>query len=128
VIAIDTSAIIAVLQLEPAAAAFTRCMEEADGGCLSAVSLQGRRGDTVAWALLDRLLRDLGLEIVAHDAELARIASEAFLRFGKGRHPARLNCGDCDSYALARKFDLPLLFKGADFARTDIVPALPEPA
>lgn len=134
-IAVDTSAIIAILQLEPEAAVFTRCMQEADSGCLSAVSLQealmvlaGRRGDTVAWAPLDRMLRDLELEIVAHDKELARIASNAFLRFGKGRHPARLNCGDCASYALAKSRNIPLLFKGTDFARTDIVPALATPA
>ena len=68
------------------------------------------------------------LEIVAHDRELAHIAREAFLRFGKGRHPARLNCGDCASYALAKSLNIPLLFKGGDFAKTDIVPALAAPA
>lgn len=56
------------------------------------------------------------------------IARDAFLRFGKGRHPARLNCGDCASYALAKSLNIPLLFKGADFAKTDIVPALAAPA
>ncbi|HME26643.1 MAG TPA: type II toxin-antitoxin system VapC family toxin [Acetobacteraceae bacterium] len=134
-IAVDTSAIIAVVQLEPEAVQFTRCMEEADSGCLSAVSLQealmvlaGRRGDTAVWALLDQMIRDLELEIVSHDAALARIASDAFLRFGKGRHPARLNCGDCASYALAKSRDIPLLFKGDDFAKTDIIPALAAPA
>lgn len=129
------SAIIAILQLEPEAASFVRCIEEAGTACVSAVSLQealmvlaGRRGDTAAWDPLDRMIRDLELEIVTHDAELARIASEAFLRFGKGRHPARLNCGDCASYALAKKYNMPLLFKGTDFAKTDIVPALATPA
>ena len=77
---------------------------------------------------LDTLIRAAELEIVAHDGKLARLASEAFLRFGKGRHPARLNCGDCASYALAKSRNIPLLFKGGDFARTDIVPALPAPA
>jgi ribonuclease VapC len=135
VIAVDTSAIIAVVQLEPEAVRFTRCMEEADSGCLSAVSLQealmvlaGRRGDTVVWVLLEQMIRDLELEVVAHDAGLARIASDAFFRFGKGRHPARLNCGDCASYALAKSRNIPLLFKGGDFAKTDIVPALAAPA
>jgi ribonuclease VapC len=52
------------------------------------------------------------------------MARDAFLRFCKGRHPARLNCGDCASYALARKYGIPLLFKGGDLAKTDIVPAL----
>jgi ribonuclease VapC len=54
----------------------------------------------------------------------ALIAREAFLRFGKGRHPTRLNCGDCASCALAKRYAVPLLFKGGDFARTDIVPAI----
>jgi ribonuclease VapC len=110
-------------------------MEEAESGCLSAVSLQealmvlaARRGDKAAWVPLERIINDLELEVVAHSAELARIAGEAFLRFGKGRHPARLNCGDCASYALARFRNIPLLFKGADFTRTDIVPVLRAPA
>ena len=55
------------------------------------------------------------------------LAREAFLRFGKGRHPAGLNCGDCASYALAKSLNIPLLFKGGDFAMTDIVPALAAP-
>jgi ribonuclease VapC len=68
------------------------------------------------------------VKIMPHDAELARMARDAFLRFCKGRHPARLNCGDCASYALAKKYNIPLLFKGADFSGTDIVPALAAPA
>ena len=77
---------------------------------------------------LDEFIRDMQLEIVAHTANSPEIAREAFLRFGKGRHPARLNCGDCASYALAKSLNIPLLFKGADFAKTDIVPALAAPA
>lgn len=134
-IAVDTSAIIAILRLEPEAGAFSRRIEEAATVSMSAVSLQeasmvlaGRQADAVAWSELDRILRDMEVEIIPHDAELAHIAREAFLRFGKGRHPARLNCGDCASYALARKYGIPLLFKGADFAQTDIVAALPAPA
>jgi ribonuclease VapC len=61
--------------------------------------------------------------VVPQDRLLAEIAREAFLRFGKGRHPARLNMGDCAAYALARSRGLPLLFKGADFSKTDIVAA-----
>jgi ribonuclease VapC len=135
VIAVDTSAIIAILRLEPEAAPFVKRMEEAAAVCMSAVSLQeasmvlaGNRGDAVAWSELDRVIRDMELEIIPHNAELARIAREAFLRFGKGRHPAQLNCGDCASYALAKGRGVPLLFKGVDFARTDIVPALAAPA
>jgi ribonuclease VapC len=135
VIAVDTSAIIAVVQLEPEATAFTRCMEQAGAVCISAVSLQevltvaaGRRGDAAAWEPIEQVVRDLELEIVAHTEALARIASNAFLRFGKGRHPAGLNFGDCASYALAKSLNVPLLFKGTDFAQTDIVPALVAPA
>ena len=108
-IAVDTSAVIAILQNEPETAAFLRCITESETTVLSAVSLQeasmvlaGRHADATAWKELDRIILDLELEIVAHGAELARIAREAFLRFGKGRHPARLNCGDCASYALAK--------------------------
>jgi ribonuclease VapC len=135
VIAVDASAIVAILRLEPEAAAFSRRMEEAAAVCMSAVSLQeasmvlaGRTADAEAWLELDRIIRDLEVEVIPHNADLARIARDAFLRFGKGRHPARLNCGDCASYALATKFGIPLLFKGADFSKTDIVPALPTPA
>ena len=74
------------------------------------------------------LIVRIRLETVAYTQELAAIAREAFLRFGKGRHPARLNCGDCASYALAKSLNIPLLFKGGDFAKTDIVPALAAPA
>ena len=90
--------------------------------------IAGRTGSDAAWQKLDELIRDAELEVVAHDCRLAQIAREAFLRFGKGRHPARLNCGDCASYALAKSLNIPLLFKGADFAKTDIVPALATPA
>ena len=90
--------------------------------------MAGRLRDETVWQALDELIRDTPIEIVAHSRELAEIGRLAFIRFGKGRHPARLNCGDCASYALAKQRNIPLLFKGADFARTDVVPALPAPA
>jgi ribonuclease VapC len=134
VIAVDTSAIIAMIFGEPDADVFRRRMAM-EPACLSAVSLQeasmvtaGRLRDALAWVQLDDLIHNTPLEVVAHDRNLAQIARDAFLRFGKGRHPARLNCGDCASYALAKSLGIPLLFKGGDFARTDIVPALPTPA
>jgi len=134
VIAVDTSALIAILFAEPEAEAFQRRIS-LEPVCLSAVSLQeasmvvaGRLHDETAWQELDELISDTPIEIVAHDRELAEISRLAFVRFGKGRHPARLNCGDCASYALAKKREIPLLFKGADFTQTDIVPALPTPA
>lgn len=73
---------------------------------------------------LDNLLDELGIELVPFDEPQARESQRAFIRFGKGRHPAGLNFGDCISYALARSMGLPLLFKGDDFAKTDVVPAL----
>jgi ribonuclease VapC len=60
---------------------------------------------------------------VAQDAGLTEAAREAFLRYGKGRHPAGLNLGDCASYAVAKTHNLPLLFKGNDFSQTDLTPA-----
>jgi ribonuclease VapC len=135
VIAVDTSAIIAILQFEPEATALLRCISEADMACLAAVSLHeasmvvaGRTSDAEAWQDLDALIMTCSMATVPYTQELASIAREAFLRFGKGRHPARLNCGDCASYALAKSLNIPLLFKGADFAKTDIVPALATPA
>jgi ribonuclease VapC len=134
-IAIDSSAIIAILRAEPDGTQLSDAIADAEAACLSAVSLQessmvlaGREGGAAEWMPLDELLRDMNIEIVPYDAGLATIARDAFLRFGKGRHPARLNCGDCASYALAKSRNIPLLFKGVDFARTDIVPALAAPA
>ncbi len=67
---------------------------------------------------------DYKLMFVPFDERMIRIAQEAFLRYGKGRHPAKLNFGDCMSYALAKALDVPLLYKGEDFAATDIESAL----
>jgi ribonuclease VapC len=134
-IVIDTSAVVSILQDEPEAAAFLRCISEADSAYLSAVSFQeaamvlaGRARDATAWQELDAIIMAYSIAIMPYDEDQALIAREAFLRFGKGRHPARLNCGDCASYALAKKYNIPLLFKGVDFAKTDIVPALAAPA
>jgi ribonuclease VapC len=130
-IVVDTSAIVAILRNEPEKNRFVDAILAAAPRFMSAVSLQeagmvtaGRSGDDAIWQLLDALLVLLDMESVAHDAALARIAREAFLRFGKGRHPARLNFGACAAYALARANDLPLLFKGEDFTKTDIVAAV----
>jgi ribonuclease VapC len=71
-------------------------------------------------ALLDRFLRDFGVVPVVFGEQHWREALDAFRRFGKGRHPASLNFGDCLSYATARLADHPLLFVGDDFSRTDI--------
>ncbi len=72
---------------------------------------------------LDELLGAAAVRSVAVDSAQANLAREAFARFGKGRARARLNLGDCFSYALARAMDRPLLFKGDDFGHTDVTPA-----
>src|SRR4051794_33293459 len=122
---------IAILRSEPEKDRFVDTILAASSRFMSAVNLQeagmviaGRFGDDAVWEPLDALLARLEIEIVAHDAALATIAREAFLRFGKGRHPAGLNFGDCAAYALAKTNNLPLLFKGGDFIQTDIVSAV----
>ena len=126
-ITVDTSALIAILRREPEADRFIRAISTASGCVLSAVSdmeasivLAGRHGSSTAWFSLDELVAAAAMAIVPHDAELALAAREAFLRFGKGRHPAALNLGDCAAYAVAKNRSLPLLFKGNDFPATDI--------
>jgi ribonuclease VapC len=74
-------------------------------------------------AVLDRFLDEVGAEIVPIDADVGRRAVAAFERFGKGRHPAALNMGDCFAYACAQRLQVPLLFKGVDFPLTDIAVA-----
>ena len=129
-IVVDSSALVAILRREPEADRFLRLIIGAAECLLSAVSLLeismvllGRNGDAIAWEGLDALIARVPIEIVPHDAALAAAARTAFLRYGKGRHPAALNLGDCASYALARSRMLPLLFKGDDFAATDLIAA-----
>jgi ribonuclease VapC len=127
VIVIDSSALIAILRREPEADGFLQIVAEAVSCLLSSVSLletsmvlAGRTGDATSWTELDALIARARIEVVAQDAELTEAARAAFLRYGRGRHPAALNLGDCASYALAKHYDVPLLFKGADFPRTDL--------
>ncbi len=79
---------------------------------------------TKPWDRLDSLVFEAHIEIVSFDAEQAALARAAYLKYGKGRHAAGLNFGDCASYALAKSKGVPLLYKGGDFAKTDIVSAL----
>jgi ribonuclease VapC len=127
VIVVDSSALVAILRREPEADRFMRIMAEAAGCLLSSVNLletsmvlAGRTGDATAWADLDELIARAGIEIVPQDAAQASTAREAFLRYGKSRHAAGLNFGDCAAFALAKQQDLPLLFKGDDFCRTEL--------
>jgi ribonuclease VapC len=130
-IAIDTSAIIAILQSEPERDQFFDRIADAPKRLISAVSvleasmvMQGRRG-AGGISNLFGLLRFVDAEIVPFDREQSQVALDAFIRYGKGHHPkARLNMGDCASYALAHSRRLSLLFKGQDFAATDTVSAV----
>jgi len=127
---IDTLAIVAILRQEPEASMFASALVEAEQRLLSAVSyteasivVGSRRGDP-GLDDLRRLVRDAGLEIIPVDVGQAEAASRAYRRFGRGYHPARLNFGDCFAYALAMETGEPLLFKGDDFARTDVARCL----
>ncbi len=129
-IVVDSSALIAILRREPEADSFLQTIATSDGCLLSSVSLletsmvlAGRTGDADFWTELDALIARAAIEVVAQNAELAEVARRIFLRYGKGRHPAGLNLGDCASYALAKAKELPLLFKGNDFPRTDLLAA-----
>jgi len=128
---LDTSALIAILRDEPEAAACARAIEAASRRLVSAANfleaaivIDGSR-DPVASRRFDDLLREAQLVIEPVTESQARIAREAYRDFGRGSgHPARLNFGDCFAYALARLTGEPLVFKGTDFANTDITPAL----
>ena len=128
-IVVDTSAIYAILQAEPEGSLFLDRISDGGGGVLSAGSavelgvVVSRRREALE-AVKELLLLPF-VEVIPVDVEQAMIAVEAYRRYGKGLHPARLNFGDTFSYALARQRGLPLLFKGGDFSLTDIEPALP---
>lgn len=130
-IVIDSSALIAILRREPEADPFLVAIASAPTILLSAVNLletsmvlATHTGDAASWTDLDALVARAAMEIVPQDAALTDAARHAFLRYGKGRHPAALNLGDCAAYALAKSRTLPLLFKGNDFPHTDLVSAL----
>jgi ribonuclease VapC len=125
-VVVDTSALLAILLGEAEAATFARAIATGGRGLVSSFSLleaglviESRKG-AVGARELDLLVARAGLECVALSPEQAELAREAWRRYGKGRHPAALNIGDCCSYALARYTGEPLLFKGGDFSLTDI--------
>ncbi len=126
---IDTSALIAILDQEPEAERIARTLASTPERMLSAANLleigivmQVRRGDDGARDV-DLLLAKLRVEIVPFTATQAEIARKAFRRYGRGRHDAKLNFGDCFAYALAKDQSAPLLFKGDDFSQTDVTVA-----
>ena len=133
---IDSSAILAVLLNEENAGGFAQAIEAGSQRLLSAANLleastviESRKGEA-GGRELDLLLYRAAIEIVAVDQDQVETARIAWRRFGKGRHPAGLNYGDCFAYALAKSRRSPLLFQGDDFSRTDIdcVPLPPAPA
>lgn len=130
---LDTSAILAILFDEPERDAFVRLIAADPVRLLSAANLveltfvvESRKGDG-GRADLELFLDAAEIEVQPVTAEHARLACDGFRRFGKGRHAANLNFGDVFAYALAKASAEPLLFKGNDFARTDVVTAARTP-
>jgi ribonuclease VapC len=127
---LDTSALLAILLKEAEAESFSRSIAEDPKRLVSAFSaleaavvLQARKG-AAAIRELDLLLHTISATVVSLDTEQALLARTAYETYGKGRHPAALNLGDCCSYALSRSSGEPLLFKGNDFSKTDAVAAM----
>ena len=127
---VDSSAIIAILKDEPEAQRFTQVLEQALDVKMSLVNYveAGVVADSAKNPLIsrqfDELIRVMDVELVPLTFTQARLAREAYRDFGRGSgHPAALNFGDCFSYALAKETGEPLLYKGLDFAATDVDPA-----
>lgn len=123
---LDTSALLAVLLGEPDASRFEKAIATGTpcrmsvASVLEAAIVVESRGGIAAGRELDALLENAGIELVPVTTGHLEAARRAWRRFGKGNHPARLNFGDCFAYALAVDMQEPLLFKGEDFARTDL--------
>lgn len=127
---VDSSAVLAILFKEPERDVFATALSEAGVRLVSSVNafeaavvVSSRKGPS-GIRELDLLFHHAGVEIVSFTESHLRLAREAYERYGKGRHPAGLNLGDCCAYALARHSGETLLFKGDDLTRTDVVPAV----
>ena len=125
-IAVDSSAIVAILARESEAARIRAALEAANGAMISACNLlevqlviEGRRA-LGGWSDVEDLLAKYNISTHPFDARQLAIAREASIRFGKGRHKAGLNFGDCFAYALAKSEGIALLCTGNDFAETDV--------
>ena len=123
---IDTSALIAILIGEPDAEIFASAIAADPKRLISvftaletSIVIEAKKGES-GGRELDLLIHRARIEIIALNPEQLELARSAWRDYGKGRHPAGLNIGDCCSYALAKHAQEPLLFKGADFAKTDI--------
>jgi ribonuclease VapC len=127
---VDASALVAIIGEEDDGQALAERFERIERSYTSALAIYeatlalarvGRMSLTTVSTLLDDFITRSRIEIVPITAEIGGIAIDAFARFGRGNHPARLNMGDCFAYACARSLGVPLLCKGGDFSQTDIV-------
>lgn len=128
---IDSSILVAILQEEPEAQSLLRALADHRGilrmsaaNLLEATVVIDCNGSAELSSRLDALIKELAIEIVPVSAHHASLGRRAYAEFGKGNHSARLNFGDCFAYALAKATGEPLLYKGNDFAQTDLIPAL----
>ena len=126
---VDSSAMIAVVFEEQDECAYLDTMRANDLSMSASTLLECRivalrRSGPVAEAKVLKLIDALSIDIVPFDEAQAELAAEAYRRYGKGRDKASLNFGDCFAYALARALSEPLLYKGGDFARTDVAAAI----
>ena len=127
---IDTSVLVAILTGEPERRSFIEALEAADSAVMSVASfveisiLMEARHGADGLRQLDLFLERSAIELIPVDGEQGLWARRAFGQFGKGRHPAALNYGDCFVYALAKVRGEKLLFKGNDFSRTDLEAAV----
>lgn len=123
---LDSSALIAVVMAEPGSEdllAKIRAAAPVGIGAptlVEAAMVLSRRLKGDPMPLLVELLREMGVEVIPFTDTHSRVAADAFMRFGKGRHPAALNFGDCLSYAVASIAEQPLLYVGSDYAQTDL--------
>ena len=132
ILAVDISALMAILNVESEAPAVAACLGSARRRLLSPANYRecgiviGRHAGMAGLDRLRRLVTSARLELVGVETAGAELGVEAYRRFGKGSdHPTQLNFGGCFAYALAKGRDLPLLFKGRDFSHADIRPGLP---
>jgi ribonuclease VapC len=128
-IVVDSSVVVAVVREERESAQLLDILDQTPQSLMSVVSyvetnmvIAGRRADADL-RQVGILIKALGIEIVPVTLDQGETAVASFIKFGKGRHRARLNLADCFSYALAKTRELPLLFKGDDFLNTDVIPA-----
>jgi ribonuclease VapC len=133
VVFVDASALAAMELEESDFAIYAAALDQSGNGVITefvvmevGLALTNRRGVAAneAYRQINATLQHLRIETVALTSDMTLASLQAFERYGKGRHPARLNMGDCLSYGAARVLGLPLLYKGDDFARTDIPSAL----